>query len=395
MIRLAPAAAGLGPSIIRAMSARRGPKTVDLTLGQPGRGPDADLVERAFRAYANGPPGYTENAGLPELRAAIARHFGRAGAEEVVVTVGSEQAVYLALTCLIAPGDEVLVPEPGYPAYPAIVRLLGATPVPYPVERSAGLVPRIEDLVAVATSRTRVVVWNVPSNPFGSFPPPEVSEALVSEARARGWAVVSDEIYRDLRYTEAPFVTPADLSPDVLRVSGLSKSCALTGFRIGYLCGPAGFVAKATLAHQLMVTCAPRPSQLLALEIFREPDRLRAHVPGYAVTRAALAEVAPALPPGAELHLGEGAFYAVVDVERWLPEAGETRTLDLALALLDAEDVAVVPGIAFGSRGDWFLRLSFAGPSEVAAEGLRRVARFLAVKPPGDGRRPPPHRPDR
>jgi aspartate/methionine/tyrosine aminotransferase len=361
------------------MSARRGPRTLDLTLGQPARPPDEDLVERAFDAFREGPPGYTENAGLLALREAIAAHHGRAGPEEVIVTVGSEQAVYLALTAALAPGDEVLVPDPGYPAYPGIVKLLGAVPVGYPVSREAGLVPRVEDLLARATPRTRAVVWNTPSNPFGRMPGPGESARLAAEARARGWVVVSDEIYRDLRYDGAPFSSPADHDREVLLVSGLSKSCALTGFRLGYLLGSPSFVRQATLAHQLMVTCAPRPSQLLALEIFREPARLGAHLPGYAATRRALARAAPeALPEGARLHLGDGAFYAVLDVEPWLSGSPGRRTLDLALRLLDEVDVAVVPGVAFGPSGDWFLRLSFAGDADAAEAGLRRIGEFLS-----------------
>ena len=373
MSLLGPAAAALSPSIIREMSRRKGPDTLDLTLGQPARAPDPDLLDRALEALRAGPPGYTENAGLPELRAALAAHHGRAP-EEVVVTVGSEQAVYLALTAALSPGDEVLVPDPGYPAYPGIVRLLGGVPVPYPVPAATGRVPELDALEARVGPRTRVVIWNAPSNPFGVVPRRSVTERLVELCQRRGIAVLSDEIYRDLRYDGAPFTSPADLDPEGFLVGGLSKSCALTGFRLGWLIAPPAFVAQATLAHQLMVTCAPRLSQLVALEVFREPSRLTAHLPDYARARAALAEARDALPPEVELRLGQGAFYAVLELAgARLPEGG---AMALALEALRAVDVAVVPGAAFGPD-DRFWRLSYAAGAEVAEAGLRRLGAFL------------------
>lgn len=367
---LADAVAGLEPSLIREMSRRRRATTLNLTLGQPARGPDPDLLERALEAQRSGPPGYTENAGLLELRQRIAEHHGRAGHEEVIVTCGSEQAVYLALSAILSPGDEVLIPDPGYPAYRGIVNVLHGLPVTYPVTPDGGLVPQLDDLCARATPRTKAVLWNTPSNPFGTSPDASSTRALEAEAAARGWWILSDEIYRDLRYG-ASWTAPR--GPQVLTISGLSKSCALTGFRMGYICGPSSFVAPATLLNQLMVTCAPRLSQLMALEVFAEPERLTAHLPDYAAARAAVQAAAGDLPENC-LHLGDGAFYAVLDVRPWLEGRG---TLAWALDLLEAEDVAVVPGVAFGPSGDWFVRLSYAGGAEVAAEGIRRIARYL------------------
>ncbi len=375
---LKPAVASLAPSLIREMNARRRPSTLDLTLGQPGRAADQDLIERA--AADRG--GYTETAGLPELRAAIAAHHRRRGPEEVLVTVGSEQAVYLALTCLVAPGTPVLYPEPGYPAYPGIILVLGGVPCPYPVRRTAGYVPSLDELAAAAPPGPCVVLWNTPSNPFGAIANRSSTEALVALAAARSWTVVSDEIYRDLRYGDDAFVGPPDLDPGAILVSGLSKSCALTGYRLGYLCGPAAFVERAALVHQLMVTCAPRIAQRVALEVFTHPERLSAHLPVYAEARTALAALSAQLPSGAELHLGPGAFYAILVVDRWtraLRSPNQPGSLALALDLLEHEDVAVVPGVAFGPSGDDFLRLSYAGGPELATAGLARIFRRLSA----------------
>lgn len=373
MVYMSKAALALQPSIIRDMSRRRRSDTVDLTLGQPGLAPDQDLLQRAFDASLSGTQGYTENAGLLELRDAVARHHGRVGPEEVIITVGSEQAVYLALSCVIAPGDEVLVPDPGYPAYPAIVSLLGGVPKYYPVLSEAGLVPEVDSLLEMAGPRTRAVLWNTPSNPFGTMADAELNEELVEVCAENGWVVLSDEIYRDLRYEDGPFSSPVDTSDQTIVVSGLSKSCALTGYRLGYLCAPTPFIKQATLAHQLMVTCAPRLSQLVALEVFREPKRLTSHLDHYLAARAELVAAAEELPKEAPLHVGPGAFYAALDVSAYSLGGAQP----LALELLEAENVAVVPGIAFGPSGDWFWRLSYAAGADVAGEGVRRIARFL------------------
>ena len=374
-MKLSPEAANLQPSLIREMSRRRGASTIDLTLGQPGQPPDRKIIEAALEAYWKGAPGYTENAGLIELREMLASHYSRKGPESVLVTVGSEQAVYLTLSCLISPGDEVLVPEPGYPAYPAIVRFLGGVPIPYPISVSERLMPSVDEVCARGTDRTRVLIWNSPSNPFGSIPGEERTLEMVQQARKRGWVFISDEIYRDLVYQPST-IFPSDYGDDIVMVSGLSKSCSLTGFRLGYVLAPSEFIAKATLANQLMVTCAPRLSQLMALEIFRRPEQLTASLPIYRAARHALLKSAHLLPSGAELYLGPGAFYAVLDVSQWAKTMG--GSMGLALRLIDSVDVAVVPGIAFGPSGDWFWRLSYAGGADSAEEGLGRIAEFLS-----------------
>ncbi|MEO1227528.1 MAG: pyridoxal phosphate-dependent aminotransferase [Myxococcota bacterium] len=374
-MRLAAAVAELAPSLIREMSGRKRATTVDLTLGQPGLRADPELLEAGLRALEAGPDGYTANAGLPELRERVAKHHGRSQAEEVVVTCGSEQAVYLALSSLIEPGDEVLVPDPGYPAYPGIVRVLGGVPVAYPLDLVSGGHPDLDVLQSLGSRRTRVVVWNAPSNPFGAVPDRIATQRLVDLAEKRGWVVLSDEIYRDLVY-EGDFVSPAEISERAVVVSGLSKSMALTGFRIGYLTASAELCGPATRLNQLMVTCAPRLAQLMALEVFRAPERLRAHLPFYARAREALRGVASKLPEPERLHLGSGAFYAMLDVRPWAAEG----SLALALELLEAEDVAVVPGAAFGPGGEGWWRLSYAAGGDAAAAGLERVARFLHAR---------------
>jgi aminotransferase len=380
-VRPSERVARLEPSIIREMSGRRRPTSIDLSLGEPRLTPDEAVLERAWRKLRGGPQGYTPNAGLPELRARIGAHYaipGRDTAEHVVVTVGSEQAVFLALTAALDPGDAVLVPDPGYPAYRGIARLIGAEPIPYPVERATGLLPRAAALEARLRPGVRAVVLNSPSNPFGTLDEAAELAAIARLAEAHDLVIISDEIYRELWYETPPAPSIATLSDRVILVNGLSKNCAMTGLRLGFMIADAALVKKATLAHQLMVTCAPRLAQLVAIEVFDAPELLRAQVPFYAEARKAIERVAPTLPAPARVHLGGGAFYTVLDVEAW---AGGDP-LALAIALLEQEDVVSVPGTAFGAEGAWFLRLSYAAGADAIEEGLGRIARFLASRPP-------------
>lgn len=377
---LSARARALSPSVIREMNGRRRPTSIDLTLGQPALPPDPEVLERATRAMAHAGYGYTENAGLLALRELIAAHHrlpGRERPENVIVTVGSEEAVFLALMASVDEGAEVLIPEPGYPAYPGIVRTIGAVPVTYPIQLATGLVARAEELAARITPRTRALVLNTPSNPFGSVDERAELEAIAALAARHALVVLTDEIYRDLVYGDE-VTSIAQLAERVIFVGGLSKSCAFTGLRLGYLIADAPFVKQATLLHQLLVTCAPRLAQHAAIEVFREPERLRAHLPYYVEARAALERAAPSLPEGVTLRLGDGAFYAILDVSRYT--SGDPMTL--ALALLEEEDVVVVPGTAFGPSGHWFWRLSYAVGAEQAAEGLTRIGRFLGRRSP-------------
>jgi aspartate/methionine/tyrosine aminotransferase len=373
---LSKRASSISPSIIRVMSRMRKESSVDLSLGQPKLNPDPEILERAHARFRSTPSqGYTDTGGMMELRERIALHHGfdgRSAGTNVIVTVGSEEAVFLALMASVDAGSEVLMPYPGYPAYPGIARLIGAEAVGYPITRETGLVARAAEIERRITPRTRAIVLNSPSNPFGTIDEEADLRAIAALADRHGLVLISDEIYRDIAYGERP-VSIATMSDRVLFVCGLSKSCAMTGMRIGYLIGPESFVTPASLSHQLMVTCAATWSQLAAIEIFREPDHLRRHLPYYEEARRAVIGASAALPATAKLHVGEGAFYAIVDVEAYA--AGDP--MKLALELVAEEDVIVVPGNAFGPGGDWFWRLSYASGAEAAAEGVRRIGRFL------------------
>ncbi len=372
-------AAALRPSLIRQMNQRRKPSTVNLTMGQPVLPPDETVLDAAYARLRSEGHGYTENAGLIALRSAVAQYHGfpgRQGPEHVVMSAGSEQGVYLALTSCVNPGDEVLVPEPGYPAYAGIVRLLGAVPVFYPLSPETGLCARVEALQACLTPRTRAIVLNDPSNPFGSILPSEALDQIADFVETHHLVAVCDEIYRELRYDGRPHDSVANRTRRAVVVGGLSKSCALTGHRLGYVIADELVAQSMVLVNQLMITCAPRPAQYVGLEIFSRPELLKAHLPYYEAARAALCRAGAGLPQLNPIHVGDGGFYAVIDVRH----QAQGDSLALAMQLLDEQDVAVVPGVAFGPSGDWFWRLSFAGGTQPVVEGMARISRFLSQR---------------
>lgn len=370
-------AAALRPSLIRQMNQRRKPSTINLTMGQPVLPPNQGVLDAAYARLRSEGHGYTENAGLIALRTLIADYHGLpylTGPQNVVMSAGSEQGVYLALTSCVNPGDEVLVPEPGYPAYAGIVRLLGATPVFYQLTPETGLYARAEALQACLTPRTRAIVLNDPSNPFGSLLPSTELDKIAELVDAHQLVAICDEIYRELRYDGQPHDSLAHRTRRAVVVGGLSKSCALTGHRLGYVIADEALTESMVLVNQLMITCAPRPAQYVGLEIFSRPELLKAHLPYYEAARAALCTAGRALPKDNSLQVGQGGFYAVIDVRR----QAQGDPLALAMQLLDDEDVAVVPGVAFGPSGDWFWRLSYAGGPEPVVEGMARISRFLS-----------------
>lgn len=356
------------------MSNRRRPSSLDLSLGEPALPPDRGVITRALAATAES-WGYTPNAGLPLLRSAIARHHalpGRTSADNVIVTVGSAESIFLSLLASVDPGEHVLVPEPGYPAYAGIVRLIGATAVPYPVTRETHLSACGHAIAERLTPLTRVLVVNEPSNPFGTFTSAVERDRIAAVCEAHHLTLIADEVYRDLVYGGEAFTSIAERVPRSILISGLSKSCALTGFRLGYLIAEEHFVRHAIRAHQLAVSCAPTISQHAALAIFENPEFLRAHLPFYQRAREAVIAAAEAhLPADAPLQVGDGAFYATLDISTY----GDP--LQLAFELLEAQDVVVVPGTAFGPSGNWFWRISYAAGAQAVTEGIRRIGVFL------------------
>lgn len=372
-----PRVSEIPPSLIRAINARKREGDIDLGLGEPTLRPDPAPFHAAAGWVAEHGCPYTPNAGFGELRERVAAYVGMPGcgaAENACVTVGSEEALYLALKALLDPAvDEVLIVEPCYLAYPKLCLLEGLRHRMVAMDPEEGFRPRAERVLAALRPDTRMVVLNTPANPTGRVWPAAELRALAEGLAGRPepvW-VLSDEVYRELHYGDQ---LPASISrwhPHSLVAGSLSKSNALTGLRLGWLAGPAEAVAAATKVHQFVNTAASTYSQRVALELFADPAALAVHRPHYRDARAALLEAAerhalPLLPP-------EGAFYALVP----LPPPHAADSVAAAERILQETRVVTVPGRAFGDSAEGWLRLSWVAPPDQLAEGVRRLAEWM------------------
>jgi aminotransferase len=374
-----PVLDGIAPSIIRALNARKRPGDIDLGLGEPTLRPDPRPFDAATAWVREHGLPYTANAGMPELRARIAAYVAlpeRASAENVVVTVGSEEALYLALKAAIDPArDEVLIVEPCYLAYPKLCALEGIRHRMVALDPADGFRPSAARVLDALGPDTRMIVLNSPNNPTGRVWLEAELRALADGLAARPGEpvrVLSDEVYRELYFGDAPPVSIGALWPHALVAGSLSKSNALTGLRLGWLVGDAGTIAAATKVHQLVNTAASTFSQVVAMEVFADGASLAAHRAHYAQRRAELVGWMDA--HGLQYAPVEGAFYAMIR----LPDALAGDSLAAAEALLERHRVVATPGVAFGGSGEGWLRLSWVAEPGALRTGIERIAAFFA-----------------
>jgi aspartate/methionine/tyrosine aminotransferase len=376
---LNPVLSGIAPSLIRAINARKRPGDIDLGLGEPTLRPDPAPFDAAVERVRNEGLPYTANAGDPALRSAIAGHFafpGMVGAANVCVTIGSEEALYLAIKAVLDPArDEVLIPEPCYLAYAKLCALEGVRHRAVGFSADDGFRPRADLVLGALRPDTRMIILNTPANPTSRVWPAAELRALAEGLAARPGPpvyVLSDEVYRELYYTPERPASVADVHPHALVAGSLSKSNALTGLRLGWLIGPEEAIGGAIKVHQLVNTAASTFSSHVALEIFRRPEMLSAHRPLYAEQRALLLE--GLARHGIEHAPVEGAFYCFVR----LPARWAADSLAAAERLLEEQRVVTVPGIAFGATGEGWLRLSWVATPDALTKGIDRIAAFFA-----------------
>jgi aspartate/methionine/tyrosine aminotransferase len=376
-----PVLDGIAPSIIRAINARKRPGDIDLGLGEPTLRPDPRPFDAATAWVREHGLPYTANAGLAELRARVAAYVGlpeRAAAENVVLTIGSEEALYLALKAAIDPArDEVLIVEPCYLAYPKLCALEGIRHRMVALDPADDFRPSAARVLEALGPDTRMIVLNSPNNPTGRVWPESELRALADGLAARPGEpvrVLSDEVYRELYFTPQPPVSIGALWPHALVAGSLSKSNALTGLRLGWLVGDAKTVAAATKVHQLVNTAASTFSQVVAMEIFADSASLAAHRPHYAERRALLEGLMR--EHGLRYAPIEGAFYCMVR----LPEHLAGDSLAAAEALLERHRVLATPGVAFGDSGEGWMRLSWVAELDDLRAGIERIAAFFAER---------------
>ena len=332
---------------------------------------------------------YTPAGGLPQLKEAIAaktlRDSGYAvTAGQVVVTNGGKQALYNAFAALLDPGDEALLPAPYWTTYPESIRLAGGVPVEILTDETSGYRVTLEQLDAAVTARTKLLVFVSPSNPTGAVYSPAEVEAIGRWALDKGIWVVTDEIYEHLVYGEAKFASMPTLVPEIadrcVVVNGVAKTYAMTGWRVGWLIGPADVVKATTNLQSHATSNVANVSQVAALAAVSGDLAAVAEMrAAFDRRRKRITEILDAVD-GVTCPLPEGAFYVYPSVRGVIGRTIRGRVADssaeLASIILDEAEVAVVPGEAFGTPG--YLRLSYALGDDDLVEGATRIATLLA-----------------
>jgi len=366
----------------------KGVDVISLSAGEPDFDTPAHIIAAAKQALDDGMTRYTPVAGIPELRQAVADESAAVrrvacDPSRVIVTVGAKHALYNFFQAVLDPGDVVVIPAPYWVSYPDQVLLAGGQPVfaETRAEEEFSLGP--DDLAKVLGPRTKAVVLNTPSNPTGGVYERERVEAVTRLALDRGLWIVADEIYRELVYDGAEHVSPltvADGKGDerVFVVDGVSKTYAMTGWRIGWGIGDPDLIRALNKIQGQSTSNPTAMAQAAALAGVRQPrdflDEWRAQ---YVRRRDAMIAGLEAIP-GVTCTVPRGAFYALPDVSHYVEKLGRGASdVELATHLLDRAGVATVPGSAFGAPG--YIRLSYATSLELIEKGLERMARALAA----------------
>lgn len=356
------------------------PDVISLGVGEPDFATPWHIREAAIFSLERGQTSYTSNLGLLKLREAIgqyvAEQFGPAydPGEEILVTVGVSEALDLALRALINPGDEVIYHEPCYVSYSPSIALAHGVPVPVACQAEDGFAVTAAGIEAAITPRSRVLILNFPTNPTGGTMTRETLKPIAELAVKHDLIVITDEIYAELTY-EGEHVSPASLPgmrERTLFLHGFSKAYAMTGFRIGFACGPAELVQAMTRIHQYSMLCASIVSQEAALEAFRNGAGPMSEMrEAYRQRRNLMVDAFNAM--GLACNLPRGSFYA-------FPSVADTGldSREFATRLLQEENVAAVPGDAFGASGAGFLRCCFAASLGQIETAMDRMARFAA-----------------
>ncbi len=353
---------------------------VSLGVGEPDFDTPWHIRDEGIYSLEKGRTFYTSNSGLKELRIEISRYLQRRcnitydPLHEILVTVGGSEGIDLALRAMLDPGDEVLIPQPCYVSYLPCVVLADGVPVTIELKEEDEFRLTKEELLEKITDRTKILILPFPNNPTGAVMRREDLEAIAEVVIEHDLYVISDEIYSELTY-QGDHVSIASLPgmwERTLTINGFSKSYAMTGWRLGYICAPHILAEQMLKIHQFAIMCAPTTSQYAAVEALRNGDEDVAQMrEAYNQRRRFLMHAFQEM--GLPCFEPFGAFYVFPCIK----EFGMSSD-DFAMRLLEEEHVAVVPGTAFGACGEGFLRISYAYSIEDLKVALERLGRFIA-----------------
>ena len=372
---------GIAPSGIRKFFdvVSEMPDAISLGVGEPDFDTPWRIREEGIYTLEKGKTFYTSNAGLKELKIEICKYLNRRCnvqydfRNEVIVTVGGSEGIDIALRAMLDPGDEVLIPQPSYVSYLPCTILANGTPVTIPLQAKNEFKLTAEELEAAITPKTKILVMPFPNNPTGATMTKEDLAPVVEVIKKHDLYVISDEIYSELNYNgdHVSIASFEGMKERTILINGFSKAYAMTGWRLGYACGPKEIIEQMVKIHQYAIMCAPTNSQYAAVEALRNCDAEVAEMrEAYNQRRRFLMSEFKRM--GIECFEPFGAFYVFPSIQ----EFGMTSE-EFALRFLEEELVAVVPGTAFGDCGEGFLRISYAYSIEDLKVALGRLEKFI------------------
>jgi aminotransferase len=354
---------------------------VNFSLGEPDFPTPKNIIDAAIRSLENADTHYTENAGMPILKRAVAKGLKEYdGIEydpetEIAITASGMEGLYLTSLAVVCPGDEVILANPSYHNYKMQTLMRGATPVFVDVREENGFNFDINDLRAAVTDKTKAILLNSPTNPTGAVAPKELLEQIAELAIEKDLYIIFDEVYKKLLYDGKEFYNIAripGMKERTIIIDSFSKTYAMTGWRVGYVAAPKFIAEKIPKIHEEILCCVPAFTQYACVEAIEHgDDAVRAMNREYERRRDVVynginrIEGLSCLKPG-------GAFYMFVNIR----ETGMTSE-EFAMRLLEEARVAVSPGSAFGSAGEGFIRISYATSVENLVKGISRIERFM------------------
>lgn len=352
---------------------------VSLGIGEPDFPTPGHVRDVGIQSILEKGTAYTANVGLIELRRSISKYLERRFSLEydpqnqILVTVGASEAVDLALRAVVEPGDEVLVPEPTYVSYAPTAVLAGGVPVPVPTYEKDDFRLTAEVIKSLITPKTKAIVFCYPNNPTGAVMEEQDLKEIAEVLRQREILVITDEVYSELVYgiKHTSIASLPGMAERTVVINGFSKAFAMTGWRLGFACGPVELIDAMKKIHQYVIMCAPTMSQWAAIEALENGrPEVEKMVAEYNRRREVI--VGGFRKMGLSCFEPKGAFYCFPRIS----DLGMSSD-DFCTKLLESEKVAVVPGSAFGASGEGFVRCSYAYSVEAIEEALRRIERFI------------------
>ncbi|MFH1061343.1 MAG: aminotransferase class I/II-fold pyridoxal phosphate-dependent enzyme [Candidatus Omnitrophota bacterium] len=352
---------------------------ISLGVGEPDFVTPWNIRETGIFSLEQGYTSYTSNKGLYKLRLLIQRSLKQryglnySADDDILITVGVSEALDLAVRAILNPGEEIIIPEPCYVSYGPVVELAGGVPVYLPATAKQGFKMTAAQLERACTKNTKGIILNYPSNPTGATYNKQELEEISKVCLKHNLVVISDEVYGDLTYSgnHVPFPTLKGAQANTLYLNGFSKAYAMTGWRVGYACGPKQIIAAMTKIHQYTILCAPILSQMAACEALQSGKKsLELMKQEYNRRRDFMHQGLNDI--GLSCTMPQGAFYIFPSIEK-----SGLSSLDFANRLLKQQKVAVVPGVAFGKNYDNYVRISYATSYTKLQEAVKCMKVFL------------------